>query len=291
MHRLLIIGGRVSRRCSQQFRRGVVMARGRRRAPSVRARRRRIRRGTAPRHRRCRAGGIARTCARVRHRQLRRLPADVRKGVTITTPDGYAVTLVHLGSIGVAKGDTVTEGAPIGGMGWSGDPEHDVPTVHLGIRVGEWRGVPRPARPPAAAAAPPAPASPPAPHRCSPPRPYRSRRPDADAGVRRHLRPPAQPRVVPAPVAPPPAPSSGSPTRDARERAGCEARPTLLGRSGRDGGLAGPTAATSPRPEPSRGAVPRRPRHPGRHPGPSVADIVGVRRAGGRSRADAPVAA
>ena len=57
------------------------------------------------------------------------------RGVTILTADGYAVTLVHLGSIGVAKGDTATEGAPIGSMGSSGDPEHDVPTVHLGIRV------------------------------------------------------------------------------------------------------------------------------------------------------------
>ena len=41
------------------------------------------------------------------------------KGVTITTPDGYAVTLVHLGSIGVAKGDAVIEGDPIGTMGWT----------------------------------------------------------------------------------------------------------------------------------------------------------------------------
>ena len=32
------------------------------------------------------------------------------RGVTILTDDGYAVTLVHLGAIGVAKGDAVTEG-------------------------------------------------------------------------------------------------------------------------------------------------------------------------------------
>ena len=57
------------------------------------------------------------------------------KGVTILTGDGYAVTLVHLGSIGVAKGDTVTEGTSVGTMGSSGDPEHDVPSVHLGVRV------------------------------------------------------------------------------------------------------------------------------------------------------------
>ena len=57
------------------------------------------------------------------------------RGVTILTGDGYAVTLVHLGSIGVAKGDTVAEGSPVGTMGSSGDPEHTAPSVHLGIRV------------------------------------------------------------------------------------------------------------------------------------------------------------
>ena len=46
------------------------------------------------------------------------------RGVTIATADGYAVTLVHLGAIGVAKGDSVVEGAPIGSMGSSGEPEH-----------------------------------------------------------------------------------------------------------------------------------------------------------------------
>ncbi len=58
------------------------------------------------------------------------------RGVTIVTADGYAVTLVHLGSIGVGKGDVVAEGASIGTMGWSGEAEHSVPSVHLGIRVG-----------------------------------------------------------------------------------------------------------------------------------------------------------
>src|SRR6478736_4994637 len=57
------------------------------------------------------------------------------RGVTIATADGYAVTLVHLGSIGVAKGDAVAEGASIGAMGWSGDAEHPVPSVHLRIRL------------------------------------------------------------------------------------------------------------------------------------------------------------
>jgi hypothetical protein len=56
------------------------------------------------------------------------------RGVTILTADGYAVTLVHLGTIGVAKGDTVSEGATVGTMGTSGTPEQSVPSVHLGIR-------------------------------------------------------------------------------------------------------------------------------------------------------------
>ena len=56
------------------------------------------------------------------------------RGVTILTGDGYAVTLVHLGEIGVAKGDTVGEGTPVGTMGTSGTPEQSVPSVHLGIR-------------------------------------------------------------------------------------------------------------------------------------------------------------
>ena len=56
------------------------------------------------------------------------------RGVTILTSDGYAVTLVHLGSIGVAKGDAVSEGATVGTMGTSGTPEASVPSVHLGIR-------------------------------------------------------------------------------------------------------------------------------------------------------------
>jgi Peptidase family M23 len=91
------------------------------------------------------------------------------RGVTILTSDGYAVTLVHLGSITVAKGDSVDEGAPVGTMGFSGEPEHAVPSVHLGIRVASQAegyvdpiGL-LPTRPAAAPAAPPTPAPAPAP--------------------------------------------------------------------------------------------------------------------------------
>ncbi len=56
------------------------------------------------------------------------------KCVTIETADGYSVTLTHLGSIGVAKGATVAEGAVVGTVGPSGTTDFSVPYVHLGIR-------------------------------------------------------------------------------------------------------------------------------------------------------------
>ena len=57
------------------------------------------------------------------------------RSVTIETPDGYSVSLTHLGSIAVTKGATVTEGEEVGTIGPSGTPEEDGPYVHLGIRV------------------------------------------------------------------------------------------------------------------------------------------------------------
>jgi hypothetical protein len=57
------------------------------------------------------------------------------KTVSIRTADGYSVTLVHLGTIGVLKGAFVDEGASVGGVGPSGTPEFDQPYVHLGVRV------------------------------------------------------------------------------------------------------------------------------------------------------------
>jgi Peptidase family M23 len=57
------------------------------------------------------------------------------KIVTIQTPDGYSVTLVHLGSIAVSHGASVAEGSAVGTIGSSGDAEWPEPYVHLGIRV------------------------------------------------------------------------------------------------------------------------------------------------------------
>src|SRR5688500_13155656 len=53
--------------------------------------------------------------------------------VAIETTDGYSVTVVHLGSIGVQVGAAVAEGATVGSIGPSGDAEHAEPYVHLGI--------------------------------------------------------------------------------------------------------------------------------------------------------------
>ena len=55
--------------------------------------------------------------------------------VTIQTADGYAVTLLHLGGLGVARGAVVGEGDAVGLLGSSGEPEHAGPYVHLGVRV------------------------------------------------------------------------------------------------------------------------------------------------------------
>jgi Peptidase family M23 len=55
--------------------------------------------------------------------------------VTIQTPDGYSVTLVHLGTIGATRGASVAEGDIVGTVGPSGEPELAEPYVHLGIRT------------------------------------------------------------------------------------------------------------------------------------------------------------
>ena len=57
------------------------------------------------------------------------------KTVTIQTQSGYAVTLLHLGSIGVSRGASVQEGATVGTVGPSGVPDIAEPYVYLGIRV------------------------------------------------------------------------------------------------------------------------------------------------------------
>src|SRR3972149_2095926 len=57
--------------------------------------------------------------------------------VTIATSDGYKASLTHLGSLLVKRGAHVDEGDAIAEPGPSGEPEHDVAYVHLGVRVGD----------------------------------------------------------------------------------------------------------------------------------------------------------
>jgi hypothetical protein len=63
-----------------------------------------------------------------------RLP---RQGLclTVRTEDGWSVTLVHLGSIGLPVGTQVSEGDVVGTIGPSGEPEGTEPYVYLGIRL------------------------------------------------------------------------------------------------------------------------------------------------------------
>jgi hypothetical protein len=55
--------------------------------------------------------------------------------LAIRTADGYSATLVHLGSIAVARGAAVQEGVMVGTVGSTGQAELGAAHVHLGVRV------------------------------------------------------------------------------------------------------------------------------------------------------------
>src|SRR5690349_18265955 len=56
--------------------------------------------------------------------------------VSIETADGYSVTLVHLGSYSVRRGQLVAEGDVVATVGPGGpDAELPEPYVHVGVRV------------------------------------------------------------------------------------------------------------------------------------------------------------
>ena len=57
------------------------------------------------------------------------------KTVSIQTPFGYTATLVHLGSIGAARGAHVDEGSVVGTVGPSGTAEPGEPYVYFGLRT------------------------------------------------------------------------------------------------------------------------------------------------------------
>ena len=156
------------------------------------------------------------------------------RSVTIRTADGYSVTLVHLGSLGVRRSASVAEGDPIGTLGRSGDAEWAQPYLHLGVRLtSDPNGYVDPLRflPPRSVAAPPAPAPAPVPSDPEAPRtgspsvaarPLPQRCPAPPRWRKRRLpRPAPAPAVVPtaaeppseAPPAPaPPTEASDSPT-------------------------------------------------------------------------------
>ena len=56
--------------------------------------------------------------------------------VTITTADGHKASLTHVGPVLVRRGAHVEEGDVVAESGVSGEAEHNVPYVHLGVRVG-----------------------------------------------------------------------------------------------------------------------------------------------------------
>src|SRR5581483_11248894 len=203
--------------------------------------------------------------------------------VTITTPDGYAVTLTHLGSGVVTEGAAIAEGDVVGTIGASGDAEVDVPYVHLGIRRAAddqgyldplgflpARGAPAPAPVPVAPPPTPAPAPPPAPEVVAPPA-----APPTAAVAAPDPAPAATSGAVPA-VAP--APAAAVPSRNLGQS--CVLRPRHSRR-------------TSRRRWPRRRPVSRRARRtspsprPCPHPGRPNAGIV---RPPGRRRIPAPCA-
>ena len=57
------------------------------------------------------------------------------KTVSIQTPFGHTATLVHLGSIIVKRGSTVSEGAAVGTVGPSGIVDLTKPFVYFGVRL------------------------------------------------------------------------------------------------------------------------------------------------------------
>ena len=173
--------------------------------------------------------------------------------ITISTGDGHKASLTHLGPLQVKRGAHVQEGQAIAEPGPSGEPEHAVPYVHLGVRVGDGdtyvdplsllppRGAP--INPPPAPVAPPAPSPQPAPAPAPPP--AAAAPPAAPSPA-----PPAPPATAPpAPTAPPVA--AGAP--DTAQTPAPDS-PPAVDAPGADGSTHAPVAAENPvraRPNPS----------------------------------------
>src|SRR5579885_3689597 len=162
------------------------------------------------------------------------------RAVTITTDDGYAVSLTHLGSVDVAEHVAVQEGDAIGRVGTGGEGEHPEPYVHLGVRVASQdQGYldPESFLPPRAAPAAPPPVAP-----APPPAAGGS----ASAGGAA-ASPPAPAQAAPS------APSSAAPAAAAPAAAPPAATPTPQPSSTAS---QAPAAAPAPASEPQRTAAP-----------------------------------
>ncbi len=111
--------------------------------------------------------------------------------VTIAVRDAK-VSLTHLGTLHVRRGDVVSEDDVLAEPGPTGEAEHGAPYVHLGVRVGPAESYVDPLTllPPRRASLPPsAPEAPPAPHPAPEPSPPPSAVPESPAAVT----PPAAP--------------------------------------------------------------------------------------------------
>src|SRR5689334_19528889 len=173
--------------------------------------------------------------------------------VTITTADGYAVTLTHLGSITAAAGASVAEGDPVALAGSSGVPELPQTSVHLGIRVAaQAQGyvdplgllpplARAPSPPPAAAQPAPAPAAAPS----TPAAPVASA-----ASPPRDVEPPAQPSAPAAAAVPDDSDPGGALTVVAARGRHPQAHASAAGRTAQPVPVSPPTtvAATAPAP-------------------------------------------
>ena len=128
--------------------------------------------------------------------------------VTIATGGGHKASLTHLGPLLVKRGAHVGEGDPIAEPGPSGDPEHHVPYVHLGVRVGDDDTYVDPLSllpPRVATKPPPAPAAPPAPTpEVAPPPPPAAVTPPVAASpvAQQPASPTPEPTAVETPAAP-----------------------------------------------------------------------------------------
>ena len=166
MHRLLVVGAiGLAALALSGAACGLVVAGRRRGAPPVRARRRRY---AAGQHRGIDVAGAEGSSVRAPaagHRHVRRLGADPRAGRHDPHRRRLRRDAVHLGSIGVAKGDAVAEGAPSGR--WGRAATRSTPCRPSTSACGSQRGtratsIPLGLLPPRAAPAPPPPAPAPA---------------------------------------------------------------------------------------------------------------------------------